>query len=103
MTTLLAGRLAIVPLSESIPAATINRRQIGTLQTILRSLRHEFDIVLIDAGPWKPEAGLLLLECRAVDAVVCVCRAAPSDAVAAPAMDFLQPGVEWLGTIETFA
>ena len=102
VTTLIAGRLAIVPLAKPVAAEAIDHRRIGTLQTFLRSLRREYDVVLIDAGPWEPAHPPLLLECRAVDAVVCVCRAGSSREESADERNFRQPGVEWLGVVETF-
>jgi hypothetical protein len=102
-TTLIAGRLAIVPLAKPVTAESIDNRRSGDLQTLLRSLRRENDIVLIDAGPWETGRLPLVLECRAVDAVVCVCRANSSGAVTPDAGSFRQPGVEWLGVVETFA
>ena len=102
VTTLIAGRLAIVPLAKPVAADAIDHRRIGTLQTFLRSLRREYDVVLIDAGPWEPAHPPLLLECRAVDAVVCVCRASASREEPADERNFRQPGVEWLGVVETF-
>jgi len=103
VTTLLAGRLSIVPLVKPVAAEALDSRRIGALQAFLRSLRREFDIVLIDAGPWKPGRLPLLLECRAVDAVVCVCRASSLHTEPADERNSRQAGVEWLGVVETFA
>jgi len=103
VTTLIENRLAIVPLAKPLAAESIDNRRIGTLQTFMRSLRRQFDLVLIDAGPWETANLPLVLECRAVDAVVCVCRTNATHEETAGAANFLQPGVEWLGTIETFA
>ena len=103
VTTLIAGRLAVVPLVKPVAAEAIDQRRIGTLQTFLRSLRREYDIVLLDAGPWEPEHPPLLLECRAVDALVCVCRASDARATPVDEGNFQQPGVEWLGVVETFS
>jgi Mrp family chromosome partitioning ATPase len=102
VTTLIAGRLAIVPLTKPIAAAAIDHRRLGTLQTFLRSLRREYDLVLIDAGPSDAEHPPLVLECRAVDAMICVCRENSSQDGSADEKNFRQPGVEWLGVIETF-
>lgn len=107
-TTLIAGRLAIVPLTKPVAAATIDNRGMGALQAFLRALRREYDLVLIDAGPSEFDGGNtehppLVLECRAVDALVCVCRDNSSqDERPIDEMDFRQPGIEWLGVVETF-
>lgn len=102
VTTLIADRLAIVPLAQPIAMEAIDHRRIGTLQTFLRSLRREYDLVLIDAGPWESAHPTPVLECRAVDAAVCVCRVKSSRDEPADEANFRQPGVEWLGVIETF-
>jgi Mrp family chromosome partitioning ATPase len=102
VTTLIAGRLAIVPLARPVAAEAIDSRRIGAWQTFLRSLRREYDLVLVDAGPWETARLPLVLECRAVDAVVCICRANSSREDSAEEANFRQPGVEWLGVIETF-
>ena len=122
-TTLIAGRLAIVPLTKPVASAALDHRRIGALQTLLRSLRREYDLVLIDAGPnssgpvdsgpvasgpvasgkgGEPEQPPLVLECRAVDAIVCVCRSNSAPDGPPDETDFCQPGVEWLGVVETF-
>ncbi|HEY2252791.1 MAG TPA: hypothetical protein VGH74_17080 [Planctomycetaceae bacterium] len=103
VTTLIDGRLSIVPLVKPIAAEAIDHRSIGTLQTFLRSLRREYDLVLIDAGPWETAQMPPVLECRAVDAVVCICQAKSSRDESADAANFRQPGVEWLGVVETFS
>jgi Mrp family chromosome partitioning ATPase len=102
VTTLIAGRLDIVPLLKPIAADAIDRRRLGTMQTFLRTLRREYDVVLIDAGPWETGHPPLVLECRGVDAVVCVCRAQSTDGEPPGEKNFQQPGVEWLGVVETF-
>ncbi len=53
VTTLIAGRLAIVPLMKPVAPSAIDQRRIGALQTCVRSLRQEYDLVLIDAGPFE--------------------------------------------------
>ncbi len=103
VTTLIEDRLAIVPLAGPVGLETIDNRCIGTLQVFLRSLRREYDLVLIDAGPWEADQMPPVLECRAVDAVVGINKANSARTGPADAADFLQPGVEWLGVIETFA
>jgi len=102
LTTLVAGRLAVVPLVKPVKVDAIDHRRLGALQTFLRSLRREYNVVLIDAGPWEPAHGPLLLECRAVDALVSVRRADSSRKGPADEGHLRQPGVEWLGVVETF-
>jgi Mrp family chromosome partitioning ATPase len=102
VTKLITGRLAVVPLVKPVKADAIDHRRLGALQSFLRSLRREHDILLIDAGPWEPARGSLLLECRAVDALVSIRRGDSSLKGSAEENNFRQPGVEWLGVVETF-
>ena len=101
-TVLIPGKLVIVPLVERIATESIDRKKIASVQTFLRSLRREYDLVLVDAGPWEALVPPLVFESRAVDAVLCVARCGWCD----ERLDddhFRQPGIEWLGMIETFA
>jgi Mrp family chromosome partitioning ATPase len=99
---LIPDKLALVPLTTPVAAATIDRSKIRNLHSFLRSLRRDHALVLVDAGPWESLVPPLILESHAVDACICVCRAnTPSD----ERLDdeaLRQPGVECLGTIETF-
>jgi Mrp family chromosome partitioning ATPase len=132
-TILIDGRLAIVPLTKPIASAALDNRRIGALQALLRSLRREYDLVLIDAGPNSSEPGDSgpvksspvkssqgktgpvasgkggttehaphVLECRAIDAMICVCRSNSTQDRQPQESDFCQPGVECLGVVETF-
>jgi Mrp family chromosome partitioning ATPase len=102
VTTLIAGRLGIVPLVNPVEGTALDPRRIGNLQAFLRTLRREYDLVLIDAGPWEAGRVPLVIRSRAVDALACVCRAGSAAEGSANERDFRQPGVEWLGVIETF-
>ena len=99
---LIPERLAIVPLVEPVAPAAFDRRKIAAVQTLLRSLRRDHDLVLVDAGPWEALVPPLVFESLAVDAFLCVSRC---DAAEERLDDehYRQPGVEWLGMIETFA
>ena len=96
------GRLALVPLTNPVATAAIDRDKIRSLHSFLRALRRENEIVLIDAGPWESLIPPLIFESHAVDACICVCRAdiPPDEKLDEEALR--QPGVEFLGTIETF-
>ena len=98
---LVAGRLSVVPLLERVAPEAIDRTKIAALQSFLRSLRRDNDLVLVDAGPWEALVPPLVFESRAVDALLCVAR---HDAGEDRLDDehYQQPGVEWLGMIETF-
>jgi Mrp family chromosome partitioning ATPase len=101
-TVLIPDKLVIVPLVERIATERIDRKKIASVQTFLRSLRREYDLVLVDAGPWDALVPPLVFESRAVDAFLCVARCGWCD----ERLDddhFRQPGIEWLGMIETFA
>jgi Mrp family chromosome partitioning ATPase len=101
-TVLIPGKLAIVPLVEKVATAGIDRQKIAGMQSYLRALRREYDLVLVDAGPWEALVPPLVFESRAVDAFLCVARSHSGD----ERLDdehYRQPGIEWLGMIETFA
>jgi Mrp family chromosome partitioning ATPase len=101
VTPLIEGKLSLVPLLDRVPIEAVDRRKIAALQTFLRSLRRENDLVLLDAGPWETIVPPLVFESRAVDALLCVARCGSGEA---PLDDeqYRQPGMEWLGMIETF-
>ena len=101
-TTLIGGRLTIVPLVARVPIEAIDRGKIGAMQTFLRSLRRDSDVVLVDAGPWESLVPPLVFECRAIDALISVCRYSASAQDQHDDENYRQPGIEWLGTIETF-
>ncbi|MBI3861010.1 MAG: hypothetical protein HY290_03860 [Planctomycetia bacterium] len=99
----LSENLVLAPLIERVPAETIDREGIGAWQALLRSLRGDHDIVLVDAGSWEQDAPPPILECRAIDAFVCVARTGESST--SPIIgehDLEQLGIDWLGEVETF-
>lgn len=106
ITTLIPERLSIVPLVEPVSFTSIDRKKIGAMQKFLRSLRREYDVVLVDAGPWESLVPPLVFECRAIDAFLSVCRrggdAEERNNEQLGEDAYQQPGVEWLGRIETF-
>ncbi len=100
--SLIPEKLAIMPLVEPVKAEAFDRQKIASLQTFLRSLRRDYDLVLVDAGPWESLVPPLVFESRAIDAFLCVARCDGAD----ERLDdehYRQPGIEWLGMIETFA
>jgi Mrp family chromosome partitioning ATPase len=99
---LVPGKLSLVPLIEPVAAATIDRGKIRSLHSFLRSLRRDNAIVLVDAGPWESLVPPLIFESHAVDACICVCRADTPPDERLDEEGVRQPGVECLGTIETF-
>jgi Mrp family chromosome partitioning ATPase len=98
---LVAGKLSVVPLVERIAPGAIDRTKIAALQSFLRSLRRDNDLVLVDAGPWEALVPPVVFESRAVDALLCVARGDAGEERLDDA-HYRQPGVEWLGMIETF-
>ncbi len=101
-TTHLSEKFAIAPLVDRVPVETIDRDGVGQMQSLLRSLRRDFDLVLVDAGPWEQAAPPPVLECRAIDAFVCVARSGRPDATRGGEQDLELLGIEWLGQVETF-
>jgi Mrp family chromosome partitioning ATPase len=101
-TVLIPEKLAIVPLVDRIGAEGVDRKKIAGIQSYLRALRREYDLVLVDAGPWEALVPPLVFESRAVDAFLCVARCGWCDERLDDDL-FRQPGIEWLGMIETFS
>jgi Mrp family chromosome partitioning ATPase len=102
VTPLVGGKLAIAPLAGHAPRTAVSRSRIETVQSLIRSLKRDYDLVLVDAGPWGPYRKSFAFEAGTIDAFVCVrrCHSAHSER-----MDdemFRHPGIEWLGVIETF-
>jgi hypothetical protein len=94
--------LAIVPLAKPVAIELIDRNKIRNLHSLLRALGRDGNIVLVDAGSWESLVPPLIFESHAVDACICVLRAdtPPDERLDEEALR--QPGVEFLGTIETF-
>lgn len=101
--TRLSAGLRIAPLVESVSLASLERKQIAGLQSFLRTVRRESDLVLVDAGPWESVVPPLILESRAIDAFLSVCRSSTPHEERAEKIQGAQPGLECLGTVETFA
>lgn len=99
--TLIPGKLALVPLVARVSPEAIDRRKIAALQTFLQVLRRGYDLVLVDAGPWESLIPPLVFENRTIDGFICVSRYNDDDEQLDDAT-YRQPGIEWLGTIETF-
>jgi len=100
-TVLIPEKLVIVPLVDRVATEGMDRRKVAGIQSYLRALRREYDLVLVDAGPWEALVPPLVFESRAVDAFLCIARCHAGD----ERLDdehFRQPGIEWLGMIETF-
>ena len=101
LATLVPGKLSLVPLVARVSPEAIDRRKIAAMQTYLRRMRRGYDLVLIDAGPWESLIPPLVFENLTVDAFICVSRHNDAEEPLDDA-SYRQPGVEWLGTIETF-
>lgn len=100
--TLVPGKLAIVPLVAPVASAAIDSEKIATLTSFLQAVRSEYDLLLVDAGPWESLVPPLIFENYTIDAMICVSR---HGAAADERLDddaYRQPGVDWLGIIETF-
>ncbi len=101
-TTLVPGKLAIVPLVARVSHDAVDRRKISVLHNFIRSLRRGYDLVLVDAGPWESLVPPLVFEGGVIDAFIGVSRSGDGDEQLDDEL-YGQPGIEWLGTIETFS
>jgi Mrp family chromosome partitioning ATPase len=100
-TMLIPGKLAVVPLVARISLDAVDRRKISVLQSFWRALRSGYDLILIDAGPWESLVPPLVFENGAIDAFIGVSRSRDGEQLDDELYN--QPGIEWLGTIETFS
>ncbi len=101
-TMLIPGKLAVVPLVARVSLDAVDRRKISVLQSFLRALRSGYDLIFIDAGPWESLVPPLVFENGAIDAFIGVSRSRDGEEQLDDEL-YNQPGIEWLGTIETFS
>jgi Mrp family chromosome partitioning ATPase len=104
---LVPGWLSLVPVAQSPSAQSptgesLNGRLIGAIHAFWRTLKQNCDLLLIDAGPWDSPSTPLLIDSRAIDACVGVCRFQTPQGAWPGNEQLRQPGIEWLGIVETF-
>lgn len=99
---LVPGTLSLVPVVDVATAEFLTGRLIGTIHAFWRTLKQNCDLLLIDAGPWDSPSTPFLIDSRAIDACVGVCRFQTPQGAWPGNEQLRQPGIEWLGIVETF-
>jgi Mrp family chromosome partitioning ATPase len=101
--TLAPRRLCLLPLMGRVSISEIDATRSRAIRTLLRAVRDDFDLVLIDAGPWESLVPTIWFEPPAVDALVGIVRHGHEPGESFDARLFEQASVPLLGVIETFA
>jgi len=99
---LIPHRFGLLPLGHPMVAAELTRDRQALLRDLLGSMAANYDLTLIDAGPCDPMLESMCADDRFFDACLAVSRHAPESAESALPESLLQPGTEFLGTVETF-
>jgi Mrp family chromosome partitioning ATPase len=102
LVTLVPERLSLLPLHERVNPLELTGERVASIRTLLGRLRDEFDLVLVDAGPWDSIASRSLLHGACVEACVSVARHSDSAAATSATESQRHPEIESLGVIETF-
>lgn len=102
LSELIPQRFGLLPLSHPMVPSELTRERQVVLCELLRSAAAQYDLTLIDAGPWGSEMFATCLENRSFDACLAVSRHT-ADAAGETLPDAVQKsGIEFLGTVETF-
>lgn len=102
--TLSEQRLSLLLFAGSVDHAEAISTDHAALAQTLRPLKEQFDLILIDAGPWPNRATPSILNREIVDAVLGVARegTAGDEELDREVASCREAGVEFLGIIETF-
>jgi len=102
LSELIPQRFGLLPLCHPMVPSELTRERQAVLCSLLRNAVAQYDLTLIDAGPWDSEMFAECLESRSFDACLAVSRHA-ADAAGETLPDAIQKtGIEFLGTVETF-
>lgn len=97
------GRISLLPLTETMSEAEW-LTLVTPLRALLKQVRREYDMVLIDVGVMAPDTKLADCWLRgAVDAVITISRQLTGKHKEHEVLNWKQIGIESLGVIETFA
>jgi Mrp family chromosome partitioning ATPase len=103
LVTLVPDRLSLAPLRDRVSMTEITADRTAALRGLMQRWRNEFDLVLVDGGPWELFGSLVVRETATVEACVCVSHADRSTSGATDGERYRQAGMDFLGFIETFA
>ncbi|MES2793679.1 MAG: hypothetical protein V4719_28960 [Planctomycetota bacterium] len=97
------GGVSVLPLNETVTDAEW-LKLVAPLRVLLKHARHEYDMILVDAGVLGPETRMADCWLRgSVDAVITISRQLTGKLTEHEVLDWKQIGIESLGVIETFA
>lgn len=100
--TLVSGQMSALALRDRVRLAEVTPERAAVIRDLLRRLRNEFDLVLIDLGPWEPETSPLIAADSAIETCVSVQRPTESGVPADFCERYRQAGIDVLGIVETF-
>jgi Mrp family chromosome partitioning ATPase len=100
--TLVSGQMSALTLRDRVRLAEVTPERAAVIRDLLRRLRNEFDLVLIDLGPWEPETSPVIAADSAIETCVSVHRPTESGVPADFCECYRQAGIDVLGIVETF-
>jgi Mrp family chromosome partitioning ATPase len=103
LVTLVPDRLSLAPLRDRVSMTEVTADRAAALRALMQRWRNEFDLVLVDGGPWELFGSLVIRETSTVEACVCVSHAGRNAPGANDGERYRQAGMDFLGFIETFA
>lgn len=101
--TLIPDRLSLAPLRERVLMTDVTPERAAALRAMMLKWRREFDVVLVDGGPWELFGSLVVRETSTVEACVCVTLADKAASGAVDGERYRHAGMDFFGFIETFA
>lgn len=101
--TLIPDRLSLAPLCERVSMTEVTPERAQALRGLTQRWRREFDLVLVDGGPWELFGSLVVRESSTAEACVCISRGDKGAAGGTDGDRYRQTGLDFLGFIETFA
>lgn len=97
------GRISLLPLTETVGEAEW-QTLVSPLRALLKQVRRDYDMVLIDVGVMGTDTKLADCWLRGgVDAVITISRQLTGKRTEHEVLNWKQIGIESLGVIETFA
>jgi Mrp family chromosome partitioning ATPase len=99
---LIPYRFGLLPLAHPMEGSELTGERQAALRELLRSTAANYDLTLIDGGPCDLMIESMSLEAPFFDACLAVSRHAGASADSNLPEAFLQRGIEYLGTVETF-
>ena len=97
------GNVSLLPLAEP-PTDAEWHKLVSPMRALLKQVRRDYDMILIDAGVLPIDTKLADCWLRgAVDAVITISKQLTGKHTTHDVLDWKQIGIESLGVIETFS